>query len=437
MTRANKIVFDFISRNKWLIGGTLCASLLSNLLNVLLPVSIGKFYEVALHDADSVKSRLMEWMPVEIGSTRDFFIFFGTLIILKVIFAFFEKYGTGVSAERFARRLRERVFAAQLSHTLPVHREKAVGKYLLRYSGDLRTVQNYLSKGILSFTGDVFFVLCAFTGLWLINPQLTLIALIVFSFAGVIVFFLTKKMRLASVARRNQRSKTLDFVTSRLSAFYTIKSFNRESVEEELYARRSRKLYKAGVAYYRISSFIQSLIPGFFFGALALMLAMIVRMNDSGAQASYGDVLVFVLLFLYMQGVTRRLLRVNLVWQEGKISLEKLAQIFNQPQEKRVDSESLAEIKGGISFHNVTFGYNERAVLKNVSFTIQPGSLVLVKGRQGSGKSTLLKLLQKMYEPQQGEIFIDGWKYSALSPFEIRKEVTIVSAETPLIGNTV
>jgi len=437
MTASNKIVFDFIRKNKWLVGGTLGASFFSNLLSVLLPVSIGKFYELALHDGGSVKGKLLKLLPVEVASIRQFFIFFGALIVLKVVFSFFEKYGTGVVTERFARRLRERVFSAQLSHTLAVHSQKPVGKYLLRYSGDLRTVQNYLNRGILSFTGDVFFMLCAFTGLWMINPRLTLIAMTVFSVAGILIFFLSRRMRLASVERRNQRSKTLDFVSSRLSAFYTIKSFNRESVEEEIYDRRSRKQYKAGVNYFRISSFIQSLIPGFFFGALALMLAMIVRMDAEGVSSTYGDVLVFVLLFLYMQGVTRRLLRVNLVWQEGKISLNKLTQLFSQPRENRLGSDAADEIKGGISFNNVTFAYAEKPVLKNITFAIQPGNLALIKGKQGAGKSTMLKLIQKMYEPQQGEIFMDNMSYNSLSPFEIRKEVTIVSSETPLLGNTV
>jgi len=437
MAAPGKIILSFIGRNKWLMLAALIASLASNFLNVLLPLSIGKFYEITLPDSGSVKGKLMELLPFEINSARRFFIFFGCLILLKVLFAFFEKFGTGVVTERFARRIRERVFAAQLSHTLAAHRSKPVGKYLLRYSGDLRTVQNYLSRGILSFAGDVFFMICAFTGLWLINPYLTVIALVTFSMAGAVIFFLSRRMRNASVERRNQRSKALDFVSSRLSGFYTIKSFNRESVEEELYDHRSRKQYNAGVEYIRVQSFIQALMPGFFFGALALMLVMILKLGEGGAQPGFGDVFVFVLLFLYMQGVTRRLLRVNIIWQEGKISLAKLDSLLNQPLEKRVNSEALIETKGGITFKNVSYSYDEKQVLKNVSFTIQPGSLVLIKGKQGSGKSTLLKMIQKIYEPQQGEILIDSLNYNALSPFEIRKEVTLVSAETPLIGNTV
>ena len=80
---------------------------------------------------------------------------------------------------------------------------------------------------------------------------------------------------------------------------------------------------------------------------------------------------------------------------------------------------------------------NNEPVLKDISFQIFPNSLTIIKGNQGCGKSTLFKLIQNLYSPQHGEISFDGINYKNYTPFEIRKEVTIVSDEAPLLGATI
>ncbi len=433
-----KIVFDFAARNKILLTAALFALLLSNFLNVVLPLSIGWFYEIVLHE-HGTKSRLLKLFPFQFTTLQQFSFLFLFLLLQKMLFVFLEKSLSGITGERFSRDVREMAFAHQLRHSLASHRLRPVGKYLLRYSGDLLAIQNLLVKGILTFTGDIFFLLAAFTSLFFLQQKLAAIVIASFLVTGGIIFLLSKVVRTAAWNRRSQRSQNLGFVSSRMQAFYTIKSFNRETPEENSFIKRSRKLYNLGVKFNIVSSFVQSLLPLFFFGTLLLVFYQVGELRLAKPYGiTKGDVFVFVLLLLYMQTVMKRLLRVNLIWQVGIISFDKLLALIQLPDERRVGDKLPKETSGSIRLEKVSFAYNaDRPVLNDFSCFVFPNSITLLKGKQGAGKSTLFKLIQKIYEPQSGKIFFDKTDYIELSAFEIRKEVTLVSSEAPLLGGTV
>lgn len=433
-----RVFITFWLQNKFIILASVLAIVCNNVLNVLLPLSIGWFYEIALGDYGT-KSRILENIPLEITQINHFYMIFGSLIITKGAFVFLEKLLKGIIGERFSRDLRERVFGSQLRHTLGVHRLRPVGKYLLRYSGDLLAIQQLVTKGILGFIGDFIFLITAFIVLFLINYSLAFIVLTIMIISILIVFAFSKQVRIAAVDRRNQRSKNLGFVSSRMNAFYTIKSFNREKPEENSFIQRSRKLYNLGVRFVSLSAILQSFLPVFFFSTVFVIFYYSASFAYTQQnKISNADVFVFILLLLYMQSSVKRLLRVNLIWQVGIISLDKLIVLLNLPKETRLEKEMPTEFNGNIAFEKVSFSFDgTKKILNEVSFTLKPGTITLLKGKQGSGKSTVIKLIQKLYEADAGRILFDNQPYADITAFEIRKNVTLVSSEVPLLGGTV
>lgn len=432
------IISSILGKNKTLFVGVISAILVSNCLNVMLPLSIGKFYEIVLHQS-TTKARLMSLLPLNISSSQQFFIFLGCLIALKGIISYFENFWIGLVGERFARDIREMTFQRQLRHSMQSHRVRPVGKYLLRYSGDLMAIQNFISKGILVFTGDVFFVSAGFIVLWFLHPMLTIIGFSCFLISGIVIYFFSERLRRATLNRRNQRSVNLSFVSARMQSFYTIKSFNLENPENKRFVKKSGTLYRLGVKYYRLYSLIRSMLPVFFFGSLMMILYTMEYMRTKNINTiSRADIFVFLLLFLYMQSVMRRLLRVNIIWQSGRISMRKLISIINIPLEERTDNPPAKLFNGAITFQNVSFAYTEgHPLLNNISFRLEPNSITQIKGGQGCGKSTLIKLIQNVYELQQGNIILDEFDLRDLTPFEIRRNCTVISDEAALMGSTI
>ena len=439
MITTGNLIVKFFSRNKTLVLLTFVACITGSLLNVLLPLSIGKFYELLFQEG-SAKGKLFDTLRISVNTIPSFFSFFLLLIGLKSLFTYCEKLFTGMVGERFSRNLRELLFQTQLSHPLSVHERKPVGKYLLRYSGDLTFIQRFISKGVIQFSGDVVFLVTAFFVLYLINAPLTLMVLAGLLLAIIAIMLLNKSVKSATSKRRNQRSAMLGFVTTRLQAFSTIKSFNREVPEVAQYNKLSGRMYELSIRYYRIYALVQAMLPLLFFGTLAVVLYFVaIQLQAGSGVIHHADVLSFILLLLYIQTSIRRILSVNVIWQLGSVSFIKLLRIINLPAELRAEPETMVQINGKISFDHVAFQYPAATVpvLKKISFTIQPGTVTWLKGPQGAGKSTILKMIQGLYQPEEGTISIDDIDYSRLAPNAIRKNVTIISSETPLLGNTV
>jgi len=434
-----QLIQEFIFRNKLFVSMILIIISVSNFLNVLLPLSLGEFNEWALHDKGT-KSRFLTELGLPIHSLAHFYIFFSALVLLKFIFTFLEKYTIGMAGERFSKDIRELLFSKQMYFSFESFNKRPVGKYLLRYSGDLLALQNYISKGILIYIGDLIYFLATMTTLLLINKRLAFIGLFIFLIGFLMIHLLSKKLKLAAILRRNQRSANLGYVTSRLNSFYTIKSMNRENPEIISFTNRSKKLYELGLKYLKLNSLVEALLSVFFFGALLFILYQTTIMRDvKPHQITKNEFLIFLMLFLYAQTAFKRIIKVNTVWRVGNISFDKLIKLIQLPEEKRATATlDMKVLQGNIKVNNIHFSYpNKNAVFNGYYAIFKSNAIHIIKGNVGSGKSTLFKLMQKIYEPQEGELFLDDISYTNYSPFELRKEITMVSSETPLIGNSI
>ena len=127
--------------------------------------------------------------------------------------------------------------------------------------------------------------------------------------------------------------------------------------------------------------------------------------------------------------------------QNGVVAMEKSERITNRPPENYTPANAviLPELKGGIIFQNVFFAYNKKdnLVLKDISFSIDPGEVVALVGESGVGKSTLIDLISAYHFPQQGRVLIDGHDVKNLDLKFLRKQIAVVPQELVLFDNTV
>jgi ABC-type multidrug transport system fused ATPase/permease subunit len=418
-----------------LTGGLLA---LAGVLNVLLPLSIGAFYHVALHD-NGAKNKLLKALAINVHSTSAFFSLFSGLVAALFVVIYLSHLCEGILIERFSRDLRGSLFAAQMHHSLTSHRSRPVGKYLLRYSGDLRSVQDLLRKGVLRFSSDVVFLVLAFGALCWLDMKLGLVVLGFFIVSMVVVHAIGIPLRTLGSKRRDQRSVNMAFVSARLQAFRTIKSFNRETREIAGFDRTNEKLYARGIRFVRLNTFLHALVPALFYSSLGVVLMIMARQVENGEETlKISEILGFVLLMLYTRSAMRRVLWVNSTWQTGRMALRKLIAVLDQETEPRTEGAVPDAVEKDVVFRQVNFAYQPGAwVVRDLNARFAARSLTLLSGPAGSGKSTVLALIHKLYAPASGVITIAGADLSGLSAFAVRKEVTIVSEDMPLLGDTV
>lgn len=363
---------------------------------------------------------------------------FFVLMVLRTLLIFFEKYLSGIMGEIFSKNLRNQLFLHQLSTTMEEHEKKPVGKYLLRYSGDLSSIQNLLNTGILLFSCDFMFLSLMLWVLLSINVTLTLVLFSGLSIMFVLIMLTTKSYGTAVQNRRDQLSGNLAFVHSRLSTLISIKIFNKESIEYSKYEKRSQKLYCAGKRYQFIKSLVNAGIPLSIYMFLAFFLGYIYMIKTNGGSVAASTLLTYVILLLSTMPVLKRMFKINMVWKAGKVSFQKYLRVLNTVSERPENIIIEKRTAQSIVFDKVSFSYSDNLpLLKDVSFSIPERSMVRIYSNHGKGKSTVFKLILGIYSPQAGEIFLGQQSIEKISPQQLRRQITLISKDIPLVGDTI
>jgi ATP-binding cassette subfamily B protein len=154
-----------------------------------------------------------------------------------------------------------------------------------------------------------------------------------------------------------------------------------------------------------------------------------------------GELIAFRIISGY---VTSPILRLAQLWQnfqETALSLERLSDIVDTPQEAEKDRDNitLPPVVGAVKYDNISFRFASSGPLQlcNVNLEIPAGNFVGIVGQSGSGKSTMMKLLLRLYEPEAGRIFIDGYDVSKVELYSLRRQVGVVPQETLLFDGTI
>ncbi len=430
---------SFFSENKFLTLATFLAGLLSNVFSVLIPISIGKYYNIVFY-FDTLKSGILDVFPAHFWvSFSNFILFFTGIILLKMIAAFAEKYMTGILGERFVYKVRNDLFDHQLHMQMREYDERGISRYLLRYSGDLKSLYNYLTTGIISFSSDLVLILISVAILLLIDLWLFAILILFLLAILVVINLLNDRLYNISLLRRGAKSGLIAFVNNGLRSILTIKFFNKSASSVRKFIQKSERVYKIDVRFQFLNSIINSVIPSLLFMMLALILVYIYYQRMSGGTViDGGTLLTAILILITILPVLRRTISVTSKWKLGNLSIEKLIVTFKKPVEKSSEYPDLVYKEGSIKFSNVSFRYREdRGIFENLNLEFAPGQISMLKGKTGDGKSTLLKLLSAIYLPDKGSITIDGQDLSGLNPASIRSHVAVVSPDLPFLGKTV
>lgn len=209
-----------------------------------------------------------------------------------------------------------------------------------------------------------------------------------------------------------------------------------ESIERE-YIKSLRISYKEGILS-NVQGSVSSLISGV--GNLVLIYAGIMQVMDENI--TLGSMMAFMTLAGYFMSPVGRLVSLQLSIQEANISMRRISEILDYEREQGDMPEhryqELKKSDGDISFKNITFRYgNRKPALDHISFTIQKGKKVALVGASGSGKSTIAKLLLKYYEPENGEITIDGVDINEYSNDSLRRTISCVPQNIELFSKSI
>lgn len=433
MINPGSLIRHFMLEHRRTVAAGLSLDFLANIAALLLPVLLGQAF-ASMFGFQSARGRLLGW-----AGTVDFPDFLSAvagIVFLKFILDYYRKRIHGVLSERFVYHLRRLLFLHHLRMDIREYEHKGVGKYLLRFSGDMGSLQRLMSAGILQWVSDMMLLSAGLTLIAWLNPALGALTVALIGLLLAIGKQMEKLIEVTEEQRRNKKSGLLAFVSSRLLAIAALKALNRETGEVQQFDRKAGRIRQLGVQYAGQKAAFESLVASGVYGIAGSVLAAAWYMKSAGWAFSADHTFALVLIVISWRSLLGRVLAVGLVWKRGGISLRKMAQLLSKPLESGSIVQAEERELRSLSFENVSLSFGEKAVFQRLSFTLSPGQFGCITGATGAGKTLIVKLLAGLYRPGAGSILLGKFSAEDLDPRLRRRQITFVSRAFPLYGKT-
>ncbi len=336
---------------------------------------------------------------------------------LRALLQFMRNFSAEIFSQRIERDVRDELYGSLLGKGMDYHDMQPVGDIMARVTNDVRELNFMFNPGFNLIVGSSFFIIAPLIVSPLIHPQLILVPL-VFTLLHLVVQYqlvrdvhpIAQKVR-ASFGMMNSR------LAEALEGLEVVKGTAQEKNEATYFQTLVDKVRDFYIEQGEIEArYLSTLLWGLAFAA-ALIHAMF--LYNAGI-IQIGDVVAFIgQIYMFGFPVFASLFSLSRIasgYAGAKRILEVIIAETNLDQNTAGREE---ELEGEIVFENVTFGYKERPVLKNISFTVKPGQTVAIVGQTGAGKSTITKLINRTYDTTSGRVLVDGidvrnWKLESL-----------------------
>jgi len=358
--------------------------------------------------------------------------------LFDVVLQYLRAYALSHTTNRIDVELGQRLFQHLLRLPLSYFESRPAGQTVARVR-ELESIRQFLTGQGLFSAIDLFFALVFIAILFVYSWKLTLIVIASIPFYLVIAAVLRPALRDVLKDKFNRGAESQQFLVETVVGIHTVKAAAVEPIVqiqwEEKLAAYVRTAFRATLlaaggqnAIQYVNRVTSALI--LLFGAWAVMEGTL----------TVGELIAFNMI---ANQVTQPILRLSQIWQDfqqTQVSIERLGDVLNSPQEFRPQTNSAPPPpKGFIEFRHVTFRYKPGAAdaLNHVSLTIRPGEAIGIIGPSGSGKSTLAKLIQRLYVPTEGQIFLDGNDIAQVDPTWMRRHIGVVLQESILFNRTI
>ncbi len=342
------------------------------------------------------------------------------------------------TAHKLDAKLGAKLFRHLLALPFRYFEARQVGNIAARVR-ELDTIREFITNKAVSVIIDLFFSLVFVAVMLLYSVKLTLVVLGFVTVIALLYLTITPELRRRLEGKFQMAAASNSYLVESVTGVQTVKSL---AVEGNMQNRWEDHLGRYVGSSFRLAN--MSNISGAVSGTLRRLMTISVLYLGVKAvlqgQLTIGQLIAFQMFSGQFTGPVLRLVNLWNEFQQALLSVDRLGDILNHPQEVTTDKAiTLPQLKGALKIDQVAFAYQPGGpnALENLSVEIKPGMSVGIVGRSGSGKSTLAKLLQRLYIPTNGAIYIDGIDARHLNPFWLRYNIGVVLQENYLFSGTI
>ncbi len=316
---------------------------------------------------------------------------------------------------------------------------RPVGELSTRIN-ELENIRQFLTGTALTVGLDALFSVVYIGVMLIYSWQLTLVGLSTIPVFIVITLIASPTISRQLRAKAERNAETQSYLVEVMSGIQTVKAQNIELRSRFSWQERYARFVAAGFKTV-VTSTLANSTSNFLNKLSSLLVLWVGAYLVLQGELTLGELIAFRIISGY---VTSPILRLAQLWQsfqETALSLERLSDIVDTPQEGETDRYNipLPAIKGAVKYENVSFRFGTSGPLQlsNVNLEFAPGKFIGIVGQSGSGKSTMMKLLLRLYETESGRILIDGYDIAKVELYSLRRQIGVVPQETLLFDGSV
>jgi ATP-binding cassette subfamily B protein len=428
LRKAGRII-RFLRPYRWLFSAGMLVLLLSGITSMSFPFIAGQL-------VDSVNNVLKTW------SRNDIALLMIGVLLVQASLSFLRVEIFFRVSEQAMRDIRSRLFSKMLSLPIAYIEKRRVGELTSRLTSDVTQLQDILSFTLAELVRQVLTVLLGIGIIFWVSTALSLVMLSAFPFIilGAVVF--GKYIRRLSKKSSDDLAAANTIAEESLQSIHSVKSFTSESYESGRYRQALQRVLGNSLKAARFRGLFISMVIFCVFGGIVLVLWYGLGLVESG-ELSIGKLVSFILYTTFIAAAAGGLGDLYGQLQKTVGSSERILEILDSEDEQSGLAGTeipLQRAKGKIEFQSVSFAYPSRPeaeVLKEINLSIEPGQKVALVGKSGAGKSTIVHLLMRFYQPQSGEIRVDGHPCGQINLKDLRRNIGIVPQEVLLFGGTI
>ncbi len=329
--------------------------------------------------------------------------------------------------------------------SLSYYAENEAGNVMSRITNDISTIQQSISFALVSVISGVLLLVWVAIKMLTLSPAYALISMAVVPLMALATIYLSNQARKAFRTTRVEIGKVNANLEESIAGVRDVQAFGREEVNIEAFRQSNASNRDANI---RAVSFTAALAPtlaslGYIAIAIVTITGGIVLLRGTtlmGTVISLGLIITFI---GYVQRFNQPIQQISVLWTNLQSALAGAERIFDlldtEPDlQDKADAQDLGTIQGRVEFDHVYFAYDPKdMVLKDVSFTAEPGQTIAVVGQTGAGKTTIANLIPRFYDVASGRILIDGQNIADVTSSSLRRQIGIVLQDTYLFNDTV
>jgi len=353
-------------------------------------------------------------------------------------------YGQWYSFELLGQRMARDLQLDLHNHLQRMHleyfRKQKTGDIMSRVTEDVSSLNEFMGWGAILLVSNALTVLVTIGVMLWLNWQFTVAAVAVFPLLGFVVVRFDKRIRPIWTRVREEMSKLTTVLQENVSGVRTVKAFARESYEVGKFGARNKGFLGVNLERIKVESNTQPFIE--FLSSLAIISLLWYGGGQVASdRISLGTLIAFQGYIFNLVWPTRMLGMLLNLMEQALAATPRLFEILDTPSAiiDAPSSTTAPEFAGTLEFKDVTFQFSDgdNEVLKAVSFTVEAGQVLAIIGGTGSGKSTLVGLIPRFFDPQQGEVLIDGVNIRSYTLESLRRQIGIVLQDTVLFSATI